>query len=109
MLLNTSAVRLSCLFEIDGQTKMPNKFVYLGGGLDGSKITKYNFPLGNLALKLKTFSDQVFSGKGFARISGLDPAKFSKEDNVMIFLGISSHFGETRGKQDDDGNMIGQL
>jgi hypothetical protein len=83
--------------------------MHLGQGLDGSKITKQNFPLGELALKLKTYSDEVFSGKGFVRISGLDPAKFAKEDNVMIFLGISSHFGDQRGKQDDDGNMIVHL
>ncbi len=38
---------------------------------------------------------------------GLDPAKYSREDNIVIFLGVSSYVGEMRGKQDDLGHIFG--
>lgn len=46
-------------------------------------------------------------GRGFAVVRGLDPADYSPEDNVVIFLGVSSYIAPKRGRQDEDGNMLG--
>lgn len=37
---------------------------------------------------------------------GLNPDEYSQEDNILVFLGISSYVGEKRGKQDEAGNML---
>jgi hypothetical protein len=39
-------------------------------------------------------------------VRGLKPDDFSPEDNVLVFLGISSYIGSTRGRQDEEGNML---
>jgi len=41
-------------------------------------------------------------------LRGLYPDKYSREDNVAIYLGVSSYFGETRGRQYQDGRMMGK-
>ena len=44
---------------------------------------------------------------GFFYVRGLDPGEFSAEDNLAIYIGISSYIGDERGVQDGDGNVIG--
>lgn len=39
-------------------------------------------------------------------IRGLDPDEFTPEENILVFLGISSYIGVQRGRQDEDGNML---
>ncbi|KAF5972031.1 Clavaminate synthase-like protein [Fusarium bulbicola] len=39
-------------------------------------------------------------------LRGLDPTKFSVEDNALLYLGLSSYITPTRGKQDEEGNMF---
>jgi len=41
-------------------------------------------------------------------LRGLDPNDYSHEDNVILFLGISTYIAERRGKQDAQGNMFGK-
>jgi hypothetical protein len=48
----------------------------------------------------------LYQGKGFFNIRGLDPRKYSAEDNVLVFLGISSYVAEQRAKQDSYGYML---
>lgn len=36
----------------------------------------------------------------------MDPARYSAEDNLIIFLGIADYIGDIRGAQDRKGNMI---
>lgn len=68
-----------------------------------------NFPLPILGQKLLQVTLDIHRGKGFAIIRGLDPKEFSPEDNLIIFLGISSYIGSIRGRQDEDGNMLSML
>lgn len=75
--------------------------------LDGPDIDQGNFSLPTLAAKLRAGSSEVHGGKGFFVVRGLDPKKYSPEDNVMMFLGVSSYVGEERAKQDNLGNMLG--
>lgn len=65
-----------------------------------------NFPLPTLGQRLLSVALDIHRGRGFAIIHGLDPKNFSPEDNVIVFLGISSYIGSKRGRQDEDGNML---
>jgi len=74
--------------------------------LDGSAVTASTFPLPGLREKLLQLAGELHDGKGFFVLRGLNPAGYSPEDNIVIFLGISSYIAETRGKQDEAGNML---
>jgi hypothetical protein len=76
--------------------------------LDGYEINKDNFPLPTLGPRLQGLNNDLHLGKGFFSIRGLDPKKYSVEDNTLLFLGISSHIAEQRAKQDNAGNMLGE-
>ncbi|KAK4455198.1 hypothetical protein QBC34DRAFT_445463 [Podospora aff. communis PSN243] len=75
-------------------------------GLYGSEVDPTTFPLPVLGPRLLQLALDVHSGKGFAAIRGLRPEHFSPEDNVIVFLGISSYIGAQRGRQDEEGNML---
>jgi hypothetical protein len=75
-------------------------------GLYGSEVSASNFPLPELGPKLKRLGLDVHRGRGFAGIRGLKPGDFSPEDNVVVFLGVSSYIGAQRGRQDENGNML---
>ncbi|KAI0380516.1 hypothetical protein F5Y04DRAFT_281909 [Hypomontagnella monticulosa] len=74
--------------------------------LDGSEVSETSFPLFGLAEKLRDLSEDLHNGKGFFVLRGLDPSRYSPEDNTLIYLGLSSYIAETRGKQDEDGSML---
>ncbi|KAK4238377.1 hypothetical protein C8A03DRAFT_43887 [Achaetomium macrosporum] len=75
-------------------------------GLYGSEVTPSTFPLPTLGPKLQRLAAVIHYGKGFAVVRGLEPDEFSPEDNVLVFLGISSYIGVQRGRQDEEGNML---
>ncbi|KAL1842469.1 hypothetical protein VTJ49DRAFT_5206 [Mycothermus thermophilus] len=74
--------------------------------LYGSEVSPETFPLSTLGPKLRGLALEIHRGRGFAVIRGLDPDEFSPEDNVLIFLGVSSYIGELRGRQDEHGSML---
>lgn len=74
--------------------------------LEGSEVNKDNFPLGELGIRLEGAAQEIYNGKGFAIVRGLDPDIYSPEDLVTVYLGISSYVAEKRGKQDQRGSMI---
>lgn len=76
-------------------------------GLDGDLVTLETFPLPNLQHILYVLCNEVHNGKGFFVLRGLDLAKYSVEDSMVIFLGIQAYIAEQRARQDDKGNMIG--
>ena len=78
-------------------------------GLYGSEVAPSTFPLPTLGLKLLRLASDIHSGRGFAAVRGLRPDEFSPEDNVILFLGISSYIGAKRGRQDEEGNMLSKL
>ncbi|KAK3898982.1 hypothetical protein C8A05DRAFT_46842 [Staphylotrichum tortipilum] len=75
-------------------------------GLYGSEVTPETFPLPTLGPKLRQAAVDVHFGRGFVLVRGINPDEFSPEDNVLIFLGISTYIGVQRGRQDEDGNML---
>jgi hypothetical protein len=54
-------------------------------------------------------SEDIHDGRGFAVLCGLDPEKYSMLDNILLYVGITSHIAEIRGYQDYDGRMLGKL
>lgn len=68
-----------------------------------------NFPLPNLSGKLKSLCADVYEGRGFAILRGLDPEAYSVEDLTVVYLGISSYIGERRGRQDQRGSMLSKI
>jgi len=75
-------------------------------GLDGSDVCPANFPLPSLSDKLQNIKEDVYEGKGFGILRGLDPDAWSVEDLTVIYLGISSYVAEKRGKQDQRGSVL---
>lgn len=76
--------------------------------LYGSEVNCRTFPLPTLSERLHRFALELHEGRGFFAIRGLNPANHCSEDNMLIFLGVSSYVGERRGKQDTHGHMIGK-
>lgn len=75
-------------------------------GLSLDAVTCENFPLPTIQEQLVRASLDVHQGRGFAIIRGLDPRKFSAEDNAIVFLGVASYIGEQRGVQDKKGSVL---
>ncbi|KAI2635549.1 hypothetical protein GGS21DRAFT_88065 [Xylaria nigripes] len=74
--------------------------------LDGNLVNQDNFPLPTLAPKLRALGHDLYNGKGFHVIRGLDPNSYSVEDLVIIQLGIQSYIADQCGRQDHQGNML---
>jgi hypothetical protein len=71
-------------------------------------VTRETFPLPKLRSKLEAIAGDLHNGIGFSVLRGLDPAKYSVLDNVLLYLGVTSYIAEKRGCQDSSGNMISE-
>jgi hypothetical protein len=49
---------------------------------------------------LRRLSHELHFGHGFFVLRGLDVDKYTREENVIIYTGISSYIGSIRGRQD---------
>ncbi|KAM7191607.1 hypothetical protein V8F20_009214 [Naviculisporaceae sp. PSN 640] len=63
-------------------------------------ITQETFPLPNLHRTLRDISQEIHNGRGFKVIRGVPVAKYTREENIIIYAGISSHVAPIRGRQD---------
>ena len=60
-------------------------------------MNKSTFPLPlHLSAKLKDISSIVHNRHGFIILRGLQPTKYSREDNILIYVGITTHVAEKR-------------
>ncbi|KAK4100171.1 Clavaminate synthase-like protein [Parathielavia hyrcaniae] len=75
-------------------------------GLGIDDVTREAFPLPTIQAQLVRATLDVHQRCGFAIVRGLDPRKYTAEDNVIIFLGVASYIGEQRGVQDKKGSML---
>jgi hypothetical protein len=78
----------------------------VGLGLDGSEVTRHNFPLPMLGSRLRDCAVSLYQGTGLCIVRGLMPEAYSAEDNAIIFLGLASHIGSRRGVQTAKGAML---
>ena len=63
-------------------------------------ITQETFPLPTLHAELRRLSRELHFGHGFFVIRGLDVDRYTREENIIIYTGVSSHIGSVRGRQD---------
>ncbi|KAI0403357.1 Clavaminate synthase-like protein [Xylaria palmicola] len=82
---------------------------FLGLGLNGSEVTRDNFPLPHLGARLQDCASNIHQGSGLCIIRGLTPGAYSAEDNTVIFLGLASHIGAQRGVQNAKGAMLSHI
>jgi Taurine catabolism dioxygenase TauD, TfdA family. len=64
-------------------------------------INQSTFPLPRLHATLRDLSKEIHNGRGFFVLRGLRIDDYSREDNIIIYTGISSHIGSIRGRQQD--------
>ncbi|CDM31865.1 hypothetical protein DTO013E5_1897 [Penicillium roqueforti] len=83
------------LVEIDAALKHFQKLNQPMETLDPS-----TFPLPNLHSILRSASDNLHSGYGFTLIRGIPVERYSRQENMIIYVGISSHIAAIRGRQD---------
>ncbi|KAK6497858.1 hypothetical protein TWF481_012258 [Arthrobotrys musiformis] len=74
--------------------------------LSHSEINRNTFPLPTLGPRLDAACQSVHYGLGLCFVEGIPSEKYTTEQNAYILLGISSYFGETRGRQRDDGAKL---
>ncbi|KAK0615557.1 hypothetical protein B0T17DRAFT_538472 [Bombardia bombarda] len=63
-------------------------------------ITQETFPLPKLHDTLREISREIHTGHGFKVVRGVPVTKHTREENVIIYAGISSHIAPIRGRQD---------
>ncbi|KAJ5752926.1 hypothetical protein N7520_009843 [Penicillium odoratum] len=64
-------------------------------------INESTFSLPTLRPILRDLSTELHKGRGFFVLRGLRIDDHSREDNVIIYTGVSSHVGSIRGRQQD--------
>lgn len=65
------------------------------------QINQETFPLLQLHSILREISRELHFGHGFKVIRGLPVDKWTRQDNVIVYAGISSHIAAVRGRQDN--------
>ncbi|KID66666.1 Taurine catabolism dioxygenase TauD/TfdA, partial [Metarhizium hybridum] len=75
-------------------------------GLDGDLVSTQNFALPTLGPKLFDLQRDIYCGKGFGLVRGLDPQRYSVEDLTTIYMGIQCYIANLQGRQDKKGNML---
>ncbi|KAK0718698.1 hypothetical protein B0T21DRAFT_338425 [Apiosordaria backusii] len=74
---------------------------FQGLNLPPVSLSRDTFPLSKeLSERLRRVSQDCYNGRGFSLIRGISPDRFTDEENVLIFGGISSYIAPTRGFQD---------
>lgn len=71
-----------------------------------SALAKENFSLPTLGPKLVEISKRLDNGVGFFVLRGFEPKKYSSEENVILYTGISCYVASQRGRQDENANML---
>lgn len=72
-------------------------------------LSPNTFPLPTLGKALGELSREVHSGRGFSVLRGIPVAKYSREDNVIIYAGVSSYVGPLRAIQDQNSGVVSHI
>ena len=64
-------------------------------------ISQDTFPLPRLHSALRGISHELHHGHGFKVLRGLPVSKHTREENIIIYAGVSSHIAPVRGRQDN--------
>ncbi|OTA98281.1 hypothetical protein M426DRAFT_70121 [Hypoxylon sp. CI-4A] len=69
-------------------------------GLPLGYVSQETFPLPKLHSELRRLSDELHNGHGFFVIRGVKVDEHSREENIIIYTGLSAHIAPIRGRQD---------
>ncbi|KAF8636290.1 hypothetical protein AX17_003657 [Amanita inopinata Kibby_2008] len=72
-------------------------------------VSPSTFPLPTLSPILHSLSNQLHNGRGFFVLRTLPVSSYTREDNVLIYTGLSSHIAPLRGVQDKDGGVLAHI
>ncbi|KAI1127101.1 Clavaminate synthase-like protein [Nemania abortiva] len=75
-------------------------------GLSPGHLSPHTFVLPTLGPKLRTLSRRIHNEEGFLVLRGLEPWKYKRLENTVIFTGISSYIANRRGVQCADGPVM---
>jgi len=64
-------------------------------------ITQETFPLPILHTVLREVSRELHFGHGFKVLRGIPVTEHTREENIIIYAGVSAHIGSQRGRQDN--------
>ncbi|KAJ8132020.1 hypothetical protein O1611_g1602 [Lasiodiplodia mahajangana] len=73
---------------------------FKGLGKPLGAINQETFPLPTLHAELRRLSGELHHGHGFFVLRGLKVDDYTREENVIIYAGVSSHVASQRGRQD---------
>ncbi|KAK3998133.1 hypothetical protein QBC44DRAFT_354074 [Cladorrhinum sp. PSN332] len=69
-------------------------------GLTVGLVSQETFPLPRLHKTLRDISDEIHNGHGFKVVRGVPVQSHTREENIIIYAGISAHIAPLRGRQD---------
>lgn len=75
---------------------------------DVMEIAKHDFPLPTLQARLREIERELIDGRGFVRLSGIERARYSREEMEMIYWGIGMHLGAPW-PQNQYGHVLGDV
>ena len=75
-------------------------------GLTFPNFSREDFPIGDWAQALKTYSDELENGRGFLVLRGLPVERYSEADIQIIYYGIGLHMGVPV-RQNPKGDLLG--
>lgn len=104
MLLITSKVRLVIA---DGVLVLTDRAQ--GLNLSFGYISAKTFPLPTLGPQLRKLSHELHHGRGFFVLRTIPVESYSREDNVLLYAGVSSYIANVRGLQDKNGGVLSHI
>ena len=79
-----------------------------GSAPDLTSLTRADFPLPTLGPLLVRVRGELLHGRGFALLRGIPVERYSREQSVVVFLGLGLHVGDPV-SQNDMGHLIGHV
>jgi hypothetical protein len=70
-------------------------------------ISRDTFPLPITGSLLRAQSKELHFGRGFFVLRGLRVDSYSREENIIIYAGVSTYVGDVRGRQQDQRHTNG--
>ena len=58
---------------------------------------------------MKDLSRELHTGRGFFVLKTIPVDSYSREDNILIYAGVSSYVGNRRGVQDIDDSVLAHI
>src|SRR5580698_1072899 len=60
---------------------------------DFLELSKQDFPLPTVAIRLKRIENELINGRGFALLRGLSRSTYSNDELCLLYWGIGLHLG----------------